>query len=77
MIFMSVLFILDFIISIAALALNEIQQHQLLKNGFESLSKEDKIHLQENLHCCNFDNATTASLPCPSVSINIVYKVVQ
>lgn len=73
MILMSLLFILDFIISIAALALNENQQYLLLKNAFKGLTAEDRKNLQARLHCCNFDNTTALADHCPDVSIaNIV-----
>ncbi|EDV27750.1 Tetraspanin-31 [Trichoplax sp. H2] len=78
MIFMSLLFIIDFAISIAALALNQQQQKDLLSKAYDGLTPEDKTALHNRLKCCGFNNST--NIDCPSScdnSCKTCYNVVK
>ena len=72
---MSLLFIIQLSVSIAALAVTSDQQHDILKAGWhKAASAKEKSELQTKLDCCGFEtvkfNVSSTNPSCSGVSIN-------
>lgn len=58
MIILFFLFLVQFSIACACLAVNSSQQEQLARQGWASSTVEFKEQIQEAFQCCGFDNHT-------------------
>lgn len=73
MIILFLLFLIQFSIACACLAVNSSQQEQWARQGWASLSDNLKIQVQHSFYCCGFDNHSytsgsvdnqTSHIPC-------------
>lgn len=55
MIIMSLLFILLLVFSIAALAITQGQQHELIKKAWVHIEDDQKVHIEKAFNCCGLD----------------------
>jgi len=60
MIILFVLFLVQFTLACACLALSSEQQHKVLKAGWSHASDQLKQEMQEHFSCCGFDNETVS-----------------
>ena len=81
MIILFLLFLVQFALACACLALSSEQQHKVLKVGWSQASDQLKQEMQEHFSCCGFDNETVADNlnengmnhpPCDKVAIYFV-----
>ncbi len=80
MIILFFLFLIQFSIACACLAVNSNQQEQLARQGWASSSVEFKKQIQETFQCCGFDNHTDSkvldsSSMCKSEVRTINFKI--
>ncbi|KAL0271784.1 UNVERIFIED_CONTAM: hypothetical protein PYX00_008777 [Menopon gallinae] len=61
MIILFLLFLIQFSIACACLAVNSSQQEQWARQGWASLSDNLKIQVQHSFYCCGFDNHSDTS----------------
>lgn len=69
MVVLFILFILQFSIACACLAVNEETQLSLAQKGWNSSSDATKTEVQNLFKCCGFDNSTITS-NCPACSVS-------
>lgn len=55
MIVMSLLFILLLVFSVAALAVTQGQQHELIKQAWKSIDEKQKLKIESTFKCCALD----------------------
>lgn len=60
MIILFLLFLVQFALACACLAVSSSQQHQILHLGWSRASPQLKQDMQEHFDCCGFDNETAA-----------------
>jgi tetraspanin-13/31 len=66
MLLLTLLFIIQFSISVAALAIGNNQKDTLAAEGWCRLQDPDKVDIQNNANCYGFDNANASKVftPC-------------
>ena len=70
MIILFLVFLVQFSLACACLAVNDEQRHQLAKTGWEYASNETRITVQATSQCCGFDDQSPLKHPsCASVSV--------
>jgi len=55
---LGILFIIQFSVSVAALAINSQQQESILQSAWETLSVESKEDVMSQFDCCSFQNVS-------------------
>lgn len=74
---LSILFIILFAVSVAALAVDNDQRHSLLKSAWKGFDEKEKAEVQHYFSCCGFDSSSannidpTSSLGHPHCNIPI------
>ena len=75
MVILFVLFLGQFGISCILLASTTEQQHELVRNHWNSSTIEGRQRFQQNFDCCGFHtDDSKSSILCPSVSLLHLFK---
>lgn len=69
MIILFLLFLIQFSIACACLAVSSTQQNALAKEGWSRVGIPLKQQVQETFHCCGFDNNTDATISTNSTGM--------
>lgn len=79
MIILFILFLVQFSIGIACLAVNTDQELKFLAKTWDSSSNNTKADIQRHLHCCGFqDNSINGSHPsCHQVPVALLMDFVE
>lgn len=69
MIFLFILFIVQFAIACSCLAVNKHQQEVFARNGWDELDDGLKTEIQDKFHCCGFNSTAATDHPsCDTVN---------
>lgn len=66
MVVLFLLFIIQFSIACACLAVDQDTQINLAEEGWKHSNNQTKMEVQNVFQCCGFKNATADGLPCPT-----------
>jgi len=66
MVVLFILFIIQFSIACACLAVDDKTQSALARTGWDSADNDTHIEVQNIFNCCGFDNSSSSIVPCPA-----------
>jgi len=72
MLILFLLFLIQFSLAVALLAISEETQKELAAKGWDSASHGTRQDIQIHANCCSFSHWTNSSLSCVSMPIEIV-----
>eukprot|EP00128_Syssomonas_multiformis_P005992 Colp12_sorted_trinity150504_noHs@18316 len=64
MVILGILFVIQFSVSIALLAVNSDQQHSALLTAWNQSSNSTRKDIQNSWKCCGFENSTETGIDC-------------